>query len=431
MATFKYTIASGCDTDLMQKHSHSALISDINNSAKSNISPYAVISSARVVLVMSHNGGLGSADLNVWLCNNESDNSGENLISGSTNKNDDKTYQKDITSKITSKYPFTFNTSYSRLAVYYKSTTHRHYRDRDFYVEYTYSIPNYTVTVNAGNGGTVSGGGTYQAGTTVRLKATPNPGYKFVRWVCSDGSTSTNSEYSFGIGSNFTFTAEFTLATCEVIIEVEEGMNGVVPTVTGAGIYKYGDTVTLTAQMPLYHEFYCWRSWDFPNASYFYENPFTFTIDEGFLTENGNLYDIKIYCSMTFTGYIVKAEVQPENAGIVEAGFYISAINDFIFQEVPDEGILVDDDGNESHFIVKGLLVKAVPNTGYEFVQWSDGETANPREANLTGDATFTAIFRKLPPEFKSVYMVYMDNQISPSHKVLCNESFILAVDVN
>jgi uncharacterized repeat protein (TIGR02543 family) len=188
MATFKYTIVSGCDTGLTQKHSHSALISDINNSAKNNnnIPRGAVISSARVVLVMSHNGGLGSADLNVWLCNNESDNSGENLISDSTNKNDDKTYQKDISSKITKTYPFTFNTSYPRIAVYYKSTTHRNYRDRDFYVEYTYSVPTYTVTVNAGIGGEVSGGGTYQNQTTATLTATPKPGYNFVKW--SDGN---------------------------------------------------------------------------------------------------------------------------------------------------------------------------------------------------------------------------------------------------
>lgn len=37
----------------------------------------------------------------------------------------------------------------------------------------------------------------------------------------------------------------------------------------------------------------------------------------------------------------------------------------------------------------------AVPNYGYHFVQWNDGNTQNPRTASLAGDVLYTAIFAK------------------------------------
>jgi hypothetical protein len=39
----------------------------------------------------------------------------------------------------------------------------------------------------------------------------------------------------------------------------------------------------------------------------------------------------------------------------------------------------------------------AVANSGYDFVNWSDGNTQNPRSFNVTGDATFTANFTTVP----------------------------------
>src|SRR5205814_6277543 len=41
-----------------------------------------------------------------------------------------------------------------------------------------------------------------------------------------------------------------------------------------------------------------------------------------------------------------------------------------------------------------GSAVTAVPNTGYHFVNWSDGSTANPRtDTNVTGNISVTANF--------------------------------------
>ncbi len=41
-----------------------------------------------------------------------------------------------------------------------------------------------------------------------------------------------------------------------------------------------------------------------------------------------------------------------------------------------------------------GTAVRAVPDTGYHFVNWSDGSTANPRtDTNVTANVDVTANF--------------------------------------
>ena len=50
-------------------------------------------------------------------------------------------------------------------------------------------VNSYTLTVSAGEGGSVSTeGGEYEEGTEVTITATPDEGYDFVGW--SDGDTS-------------------------------------------------------------------------------------------------------------------------------------------------------------------------------------------------------------------------------------------------
>ena len=68
-----------------------------------------------------------------------------------------------------------------------------------------WQINSYTLTVTAGTGGTVSGGGTYNYGATATLKATPSAGYYFVKW--SDGNT--NASRTVTVTGNATYTAMF------------------------------------------------------------------------------------------------------------------------------------------------------------------------------------------------------------------------------
>ena len=68
-----------------------------------------------------------------------------------------------------------------------------------------WQINSYTLTVTAGTGGTVSGGGPYNYGATATLKATPSAGYHFVKW--SDGNT--NASRTVIVTGNATYTAMF------------------------------------------------------------------------------------------------------------------------------------------------------------------------------------------------------------------------------
>ena len=65
----------------------------------------------------------------------------------------------------------------------------------------------YTLTVTAGEGGTVSTeGGTYDEGTEVNITATPEEGYEFVGW---EGSDSDSSSLNVTLNSNTTIQALF------------------------------------------------------------------------------------------------------------------------------------------------------------------------------------------------------------------------------
>src|SRR5210317_2431793 len=63
----------------------------------------------------------------------------------------------------------------------------------------------YTLTATAGDGGSVTGGGTFASGTQVSLTATPSSGYSFSGW--SNGSTA--NPLNVTLNSNTSVTANF------------------------------------------------------------------------------------------------------------------------------------------------------------------------------------------------------------------------------
>lgn len=85
----------------------------------------------------------------------------------------------------------------------------------------TYSLPTHTITVNASptNGGTVSGGGNYQQGSTATLTATPATGFKFVKW--SDGNTSATRTVT--VTGAATYTAQFEKLKYTVVWKNDDG----------------------------------------------------------------------------------------------------------------------------------------------------------------------------------------------------------------
>lgn len=67
----------------------------------------------------------------------------------------------------------------------------------------------YTITVNAGANGSVTGGGTYEEGSTVTITATADRGYKFSAW----NDSNTSNPRTITVSGNATYTATFEAST--------------------------------------------------------------------------------------------------------------------------------------------------------------------------------------------------------------------------
>jgi hypothetical protein len=77
----------------------------------------------------------------------------------------------------------------------------------------TFKIKTYTISVSANppEGGTASGGGTFNHNQQVNLSATPNAGYQFLNWTEGGSVVSTKANYSFPATGNRTLVANFNM----------------------------------------------------------------------------------------------------------------------------------------------------------------------------------------------------------------------------
>ena len=117
----------------------------------------------------------------------------------------------------------------------------------------TPTVTQYTLTVSATEGGTVSTeGGTYDEGTEVTITATANEGYRFTGW---GGNSSTNESLTITLNSNQTLQALFELIPIYTLtVATSEG--GTVS--TEGGEYEEGTEVTITATPDEGYEFVGW-----------------------------------------------------------------------------------------------------------------------------------------------------------------------------
>ena len=115
----------------------------------------------------------------------------------------------------------------------------------------TQIVKQYTLTASAGDGGSVTGGGTFSSGTQVSLTATPNAGYSFSGW--SNGSTA--NPLTITLNSNTSITANFQVILNSYTLTVTAGEGG---SVSGGGEYEEGTEVSITATPNEGYEFIGW-----------------------------------------------------------------------------------------------------------------------------------------------------------------------------
>lgn len=108
----------------------------------------------------------------------------------------------------------------------------------------------YTVTVIAGNGGSVSGGGIFEYGASVSISATADSGFSFSHWESGGFSVSNNPSEIFPAVSNITYTAVFSGQMHTINASPDPVGSGVInnmPSFSGSFNYAETPTVTLTA----------------------------------------------------------------------------------------------------------------------------------------------------------------------------------------
>ncbi len=218
----------------------------------------------------------------------------------------------------------------------------------------------YTLTYTAGSGGTITGQTTQiinSGGNGTTVTAVPNAGYHFVSW--SDGVNAT-SRTDTNVTSNKSITANFSTYTYTVTYRA--GSNG--------AIRQVGSST--------------------PIPSY------TQTVNHGETTSLS--FEAVPYSGYAFDKWNDNRTDSPRSDSNVISNIDVTANFIKLYNIVYVAGSNGSITGSTNQSIVpgqNGTSVTAVPNEGYHFVQWNDGNTSATRTdgSSLIGDASYTATF--------------------------------------
>ena len=220
-----------------------------------------------------------------------------------------------------------------------------------------FTLNSYTITASAdpAAGGTVSGAGNYNHGSSCTLTATANTGYTFVNWTKNGTQVSTNASYTFTVSEAGSYVAHFSLNSYNVTATANPTAGG---TVSGAGEYNHGASCTLTATANTGYTFTNWTE----NGSVVSTNAnYTFTV-EGART---------LVANFTLNSYTIAATANPTAGGTVSGA------------------------GEFNHGA--SCTLTATANTGYTFTNWTENGSVVSSNANytftVTGNRTLVANF--------------------------------------
>ena len=216
-------------------------------------------------------------------------------------------------------------------------------------------------TITPTGAGTVSGGGTYDYGSSVKSTATPATGYNFTKWVDETGGESTTNPYpGWEITKTRTIQAVFTIKSYSItlasqfrIAETGDFTGGTTGgTVSGGGTVTHGTSVTAKATPATGYSFAGWYEGSnkvSDDASYTFSATGNRSLTARFQRQ---------WFTVTFTAG-TGGSVAPTSARVEYGGEASST---------------------------------ATAETGYTFSGWSNGvKTAKLTVTNVTANATYTA----------------------------------------
>lgn len=289
---------------------------------------------------------------------------------------------------------------------------------QDTLITAQFEIDQHTINVQSANAtmGSTSGGGSFSYGASIPISATANYGYHFVSW--SDGST--QNPRTVMVSGDASYIAMFEANLYVVNSQSSDDEMGIV---TGAGTYPYLATVTLQAIPQTGHHF---TQWSDGNT----ENPRIITLTNDTVLNAQfaiNMYSVNILVNDSTMGSVSGSGVYPYlsqvtiSATAAEHHHFMqwgdgSTSNPRQFTVTSDlslEAIFAEDAkflisaytpdtlmgqvyGAGEYYAGTQISLTAVPNAHYQFVQWTDGVTDNPRSVVVLENATFMAVFSPL-----------------------------------
>ena len=251
--------------------------------------------------------------------------------------------------------------------------------NRNLVANFNANPVNYTITVSASpaGGGTVSGGGTFPAGSSRTVTASANSGYSFVNWTEGGGVVSASASYPFTLNSNRNLVANFNaIPPGQVSVNLQTNPSGLSFTVDGA---TYTNAQTLSWQAGSSHTIgttstqgggagtqYVWAGW----------------------SDGGGLSHVVAPSSnATYTANFTRQYLLTMNAGtgggVTPASSWFNA--------------------------GASVSIRATPNAGYTFSGWTGvGQGAftgltNPVNVNMNGPVQETASFTQGPSQRRAV----------------------------
>lgn len=224
------------------------------------------------------------------------------------------------------------------------------------------SPKSYFVSVNRNieSLGTVSGANTYRYGSTATVSAQPNEHRNFVKWTVGGAEVSTDNPYSFSVNGPVSITAVFNSDTFDVEMTVSNPNYGKVLSDKSSDRFGYGEWTNFKATA---YDHYSFANW------------------VGLYTVGGRTYQLTstdnplVWAAnrdITWTAYFNADQI------------YVAAVSLGHGSVTP-----------ESQYVGYNTpaTITAMPDEHYQFVQWDDANTDNPRTITVTSSGVYRALF--------------------------------------
>lgn len=300
----------------------------------------------------------------------------------------------------------------------------------DISVSAAFALNYYTFSVSkVGNGSISMALGDYQFphGKSISLFASPDLGYDFVKWTLGAAEFFSRN-IDFNLTEDVTATAIFAeTSAVQHLLTIEIDGNGTTMPPAGSYYYIDGSTVSITTDPSEHWHFKAWTG-DFSSVNstasvtlntsktvkaVFEIDKFTLNyLTDGNGTISGQSSQTIDYgsdgISVTavpntgyhFTQWSDGVTDNPRKDSNVTSNINVTAgfaINEYVITYNAGEGGSISGLSPQTvNHGSNGTTVSAVPNTGFHFTQWSDGNASNPRiDTNVTDNISVTAEFAK------------------------------------